>query len=101
MYWWISIRTKKTSSIVVAYDYLKQNDDAVALVSAGSTGATLYRVEKELVSATSTESTIVLTEKVKYYGTEALDLPTRLVSGTYKHTFRLDMNYNYIYLYST
>ena len=37
----IAIRKKKTSSIVVAYDYLKQNDDAVALVSAGSTGATL------------------------------------------------------------
>ena len=37
----VAIRTKKTSSIVVAYDYLKQNDDATALVSAGSTGATL------------------------------------------------------------
>ncbi len=37
----IAIRTKKTSSIVVAYDYLKNNDDAVALISAGSTGATL------------------------------------------------------------
>ena len=37
----MAIRTKKTSSIVVAYEYLKQNDDAVALVSAGSTGATL------------------------------------------------------------
>ena len=37
----VAIRTKKTSSIVVAYDYLKQNDDAVALISAGSTGATL------------------------------------------------------------
>lgn len=37
----MAIRTKKTSSIVVAYDYLKQNDDAVALISAGSTGATL------------------------------------------------------------
>ena len=37
----VAIRTKKTSSIVVAFDYLKQNDDAVALVSAGSTGATL------------------------------------------------------------
>ena len=37
----VAIRTKKTSSIVVAYDYLKQNDDAMALVSAGSTGATL------------------------------------------------------------
>ncbi len=37
----VAIRTKKNSSIVVAYDYLKQNDDAVALISAGSTGATL------------------------------------------------------------
>lgn len=37
----VAIRTKKTSSIVVAYDYLRTNDDAVALVSAGSTGATL------------------------------------------------------------
>lgn len=37
----MAIRTKKTSSIVVAYDYLKQNEDAVALISAGSTGATL------------------------------------------------------------
>ena len=37
----VAIRTKKTSSIVVAFDYLKQNDDAAALVSAGSTGATL------------------------------------------------------------
>ncbi|MBE7076905.1 MAG: phosphate acyltransferase PlsX [Clostridiales bacterium] len=37
----VAIRTKKTSSIVVAYDYLKNNDDAVALISAGSTGATL------------------------------------------------------------
>lgn len=37
----VAIRTKKTSSIVVAYDYLRQNEDAVALISAGSTGATL------------------------------------------------------------
>lgn len=37
----VAIRTKKTSSIVVAYDYLRVNDDAAAIVSAGSTGATL------------------------------------------------------------
>ncbi len=36
-----SLRDKKTSSIVVAYDYLASHDDAVALVTAGSTGATL------------------------------------------------------------
>ena len=37
----VAIRTKKNSSIVVALDYVKNNEDAVALVSAGSTGATL------------------------------------------------------------
>ncbi len=37
----VAIRTKKNSSIVVALDYLKNNEDAAALVSAGSTGATL------------------------------------------------------------
>jgi len=37
----VAIRTKKNSSIVVALDYVKNNQDAVALVSAGSTGATL------------------------------------------------------------
>lgn len=85
------------NTCIGGYQYIKERGEYVQ-GQCGSTGATLYRVEKELVSATSTESTIVLTEKVKYYGTEALDLPTRLVSGTYKHTFRLDMNYNYIYV---
>lgn len=37
----LAVRRKTKSSIVVAYDYLKENDDAVGLVSAGSTGATL------------------------------------------------------------
>lgn len=63
-----------------------------------STGATLYRAEKELIGATSNESTIVLTERVKYYGSEGLEVPERLVSGTYKYTFKLDMNYNYVYV---
>lgn len=37
----MAIRKKTKSSIVVAYDYLKENKDAIGLVSAGSTGATL------------------------------------------------------------
>lgn len=37
----LAIRQKPSSSIVVAYDYLRTNDDAIGLVSAGSTGATL------------------------------------------------------------
>lgn len=84
-------------SCIGGYQYIPERDEYVQ-GQCGSQGATLYKVDKELIDATSTESTIVLTEKVKYYGTEALDLPAKLVSGTYKYTFRLDMNYNYIYV---
>ncbi|MDY5345771.1 MAG: phosphate acyltransferase PlsX [Eubacteriales bacterium] len=37
----MAIKLKKESSLVKAFDYLMANDDAVALVSAGSTGAVL------------------------------------------------------------
>ncbi|MFA6866325.1 MAG: phosphate acyltransferase PlsX [Clostridia bacterium] len=36
-----AIRTKKNSSLVVAFDYLNKNEDAKGFVSAGSTGAVL------------------------------------------------------------
>lgn len=37
----VAIRTKKQSSLVVAFDILKKDDECKALISAGSTGATL------------------------------------------------------------
>lgn len=37
----VAIRTKKDSSLVKAFDYCKENDDAVGVISAGSTGAVL------------------------------------------------------------
>ncbi len=37
----MAIKNKPSSSIVVAYDYLRTNEDAIGLISAGSTGATL------------------------------------------------------------
>ena len=37
----VAIKTMKNSSLVVALDYLKTNDDCIGLVSAGSTGAVL------------------------------------------------------------
>lgn len=36
-----AIRTKKDSSLVKGLDYLKTNDEAIAIISAGSTGAVL------------------------------------------------------------
>lgn len=63
--------------------------------------AALYRASKELIKATSTKSSIVLKEKVKYYGGQGLELPSNLKSGTYVYTFRLDTNYNYVYISKT
>lgn len=63
-----------------------------------STGATMYRADKELIGATSNEAYIILRERVKYYGSEGLEVPSKLVSGVYVYTFKLDMNYNYIYI---
>jgi glycerol-3-phosphate acyltransferase PlsX len=37
----LAIRTKKDSSLVRAFDFAKDNDDAVGVISAGSTGAVL------------------------------------------------------------
>lgn len=59
--------------------------------------STTYRAEKELTKATSQESTIILYETVKYYGSEGQKLPEKMISGTYMYTFKLDTNYNYVY----
>lgn len=85
------------NTCVGGFQYIEERKEYVE-GQCTSTGATIYRVDKELIEATSTETTIVLIEKVKYYGGESLDLPNKLVSGKYKYTFKLDMNYNYIYL---
>jgi glycerol-3-phosphate acyltransferase PlsX len=37
----MAIRTKKDSSLVKAFDFAKDNDDAIGVISAGSTGAVL------------------------------------------------------------
>lgn len=37
----VAIRTKKDSSLVKAFDFAKDNDDAIGVISAGSTGAVL------------------------------------------------------------
>lgn len=57
-----------------------------------------YSADKELINATSKEATIILKEKVTYYNSLETKLPEGLVSGTYEYTFKLDRNYNYIYV---
>lgn len=60
--------------------------------------ATLYNATKKLVKATTKESIITLQEEVKYSSNEGQALPETLKSGTYIYTFKLDKNYNYIYV---
>ena len=60
--------------------------------------ANLVNVDKELVDAKSIESHIYLEEKVRYYPADNNEIPSYLHSGNYKYTFRLDRNYNYVYV---
>lgn len=88
------------TTCVGGYEYIESRGEYVQ-GQCSSAGATLYRVDKELISAYSKEAIIVLRERVKYYGSEGLSLPGSLVSGTYEYTFKLDMNYNYVLVSKT
>lgn len=63
--------------------------------------STIYKMDKNLIRAESKESTIMLYEEVKYYNVEGIDVPEKLKSGTYVYTFKLDTNYNYVYVSKT
>lgn len=85
------------SSCLGGYQYIESRGEYVE-GKCKTTGVTMYSVDKKLVGATSRESTIVLKESVKYYGNSENKLPDSLVSGTYEYTFKLDRNYNYVYV---
>lgn len=59
---------------------------------------TIYNADKKLIKATTKASTITLIEEVKYSASEGQALPETLKSGRYIYTFKLDKNYNYIYI---
>ncbi|MCI7702445.1 MAG: hypothetical protein MSS28_05065 [Tenericutes bacterium] len=77
------------------YQYIESRGEYVQGYCA-QVPTTSYLVEKELTKALSRESTITLYERVKYLGSEGQKLPEKLISGTYKYTFKLDTNYNYV-----
>lgn len=83
------------NSCLGGYQYIAERGEYVK-GDCGELATTTFKVNKELVKATSTESTIVLYEKVKFYGSEGKEYPEKLKSGTYKYTFKLDQNYNYV-----
>lgn len=79
------------------YQYIKERGEFVS-GQCDELQTTTFKADKSLVKATSNETTITLYEDVKYYGTEGKNPPENLISGTYKYTFKLDTNYNYIYI---
>lgn len=88
------------NSCVGGYKYIEERGEYVQGLCK-TNAANMYRVSKKLIEATSRESVIVLRENVKYYGSEGVSLPERLVSGVYEYTFKLDVNYNYVYVSKT
>ena len=88
------------SSCVGGYQYVEARGEYVQGYCEQS-NAIFYKVNKELIKATSYRNTIVLEEKVQYIGNENMEVPNYLISGVYKYVFRLDMNYNYTLLSKT
>ena len=91
---------KLDNACIGGFEYVRDRDEFVQ-GSCKQTTAIPYKATKTLKDAVSSRNTIILTEEVQYAGTEKMQLPDYLKSGTYYYTFRLDMNYHYILISKT
>lgn len=82
---------------VGGYHYISQRKEYVQ-GTCNSYSATSFKATKRIKEAISKNSTIILKEEVRYYGNEQMKVPDTLKNGTYIHTFKLDANYNYVYV---
>lgn len=89
-----------TNSCIGGYQYIPQRGEFVEGLCE-SKNATSYKATKKLIKATSNRNTIILTEEVYYTVDDSGELPPKLKNGYYYYTFRLDMNYNYIFISKT
>ncbi len=93
----------KNGNIQLSYDciggfeYIEGRGEYVSGKCA-TPSTTVYSVNKELKKATSKETIIKLYEEVKYHGIQGNKVPDNLKNGTYIYTFKLDTNYNYVYI---
>ena len=81
-------------SCIGGFEYVESRGEYVQGTCKEST-TTTYKAKKELVKATSKQSTIFLREEVKYSSNGGESLPEHLKSGNYVYVFKLDKNYNY------
>ena len=82
---------------IVGYQYIESRGEYVQ-GRCNQYFTTTYSVTKELTKAISKESTITLYEQVKYLAGDGQSLPSYLRSGEYVYVFKLDSNYNYVYV---
>lgn len=83
------------NNCIGGYQYIEKRGEYVE-GQCTSAYTTTFRVDKKLTKAYTKDGRIYLTEDVKYYGNEGIELPNNLKSGKYIYVFKLDMNYNYI-----
>ena len=82
------------NSCLGGYQYIAERGEYVQ-GQCNNTTNSIYRVDKKLISAYAYNDTIVLKEKVRYFGEQNVDID-RLKNGVYTYTFKLDNNYNYV-----
>lgn len=81
---------------VGGYQYIAERGEYVMGQCNNTTNA-IYQVDKKLISAYAYNDTVVLKEKVRYYGEKDVNID-RLKNGVYVYTFKLDNNYNYTFV---
>lgn len=91
------INIKLENSCIGGYEYIPKRDEFVQGYCEYH-AAPLIKVNKKLVEASVIRNTLILKEEVRYIENEKINLPSYLVSGDYYYTFRLDMNYNYVFI---
>lgn len=79
------------------YEYIESRGEYVQ-GTCPQTVTTTIKSTKKLVKAESRETYIYLTEEVKNVASEGSSVPDYIKSGNYKYVFKLDNNYNYIYI---
>ena len=79
------------------YQYIEERGEYVQ-GSCKENIPTSFKATKKLTKAISRNNAIILTEEVQYKGTDTQTVPDYLENGTYTYTFKLDTNYNYVYV---
>jgi len=85
---------------VGGYQYIPERQEFVQ-GTCPQQSVTPIKVDKKLKEARSYRNTIILVEDVKYTGSDKTEIPSYLKNGTYFYTFRLDMNYNFVFVSKT